>query len=300
MSYRMGRMNMKGTLRLACMLMLTNAANSRGQQLEWADPNYKQLVEIASDIGWYRITETQAWAVKDGASLDLKGAVCMRTLDQFRAAGVPDTRTIAVTYDAPEFKRGSHTLAEIRTSCEHVESLSRIKYFERWAIIAMQDTPNLDTGRYDIRSFRNCIQVYDKIVNAGVSPTERVPDDVIRGVAWSGSIEELRKKWCEPGLIKAKVKTAASEAPYRKELTRDKLRVALAYEQVRLPGGARTADPHRMAMASVWFEEFEPTTRCSDGRQVHNLRRYEFGADQRLVKTTEQDCCGAVPISAFR
>ena len=291
---------MKAILILGCMLILTNVPASRAQQLKFNDPNYRLVSDLASDIGWYQITETKAWAVKDNATLGVKGARCMATLDKLRAAGVPDTTTVDVRYDAPEFRRGRHTLAEIRTSCAHVDSLGKIKYFERWAKFAMKDTPNLNTGRYDVGYYKNCIQTYNEIVNAGVSPSARVPDDVIGGAPWSGSIEELRRKWCDSGFNKANAKTAESEAPYRKVLTNDKLKVALTYQEVILPGGGRTVDAQKMAAASVWFEDFSPSKVCNDGRQVHNLRRYQFGSDQRIVKTTEQEYCGGAPLSAFR
>jgi hypothetical protein len=289
----------KNTLILGCALFLTMAPTAGAQQPKWGDPNYKLLSEVASDIGWYQITATKAWTVKDGATLGLRGARCSATLDKLRAAGVPDTQIVNVKYDAPEFQRGPHTLAEIRTSCAHVESLGKVKYFEKWAVMAMKDTANLNSGQYDAGYYKNCLQAYDQIVKAGVSPSERVPEDVIGSATWSGSIEEIRNKWCEPGLSKANSKTAASEAPYRKELTNDKLKVALTYQQVLLPGGARTADPHKMAASSVWFVDFSPSKVCNDGRQVHNLRRYQFGGDQRLIKTTEQDYCGSAPLSAF-
>jgi hypothetical protein len=289
----------KISLILGCMLILTNVPTSHAQQLKWGDPNYKLASGLASDIGWYQITTTKAWTVKDGATSGLKDARCMTTLDNLRSAGVPDTSIVDVKYDAPEFRRGPHTLSEIRRSCAHVENLGKIKYFERWAVLAMKDTPNLNSGRYDVGYYKNCIQAYDEIVKTGTSPSERVPDDVIAGTPWSGSIEELRTKWCDSGLSKANAKTAVSEAPYRKVLTNDKLKVALTYQEVILPGGARTTDPQRMATASVWFEDFSPSRVCNGGRQVHNLRRYQFGSDQRIVKTTEQDYCGGAPLSAF-
>ncbi len=290
---------MRTSLILGCVLILTNVPTSHAQRLKWGDPNYQLASELASDIGWYQITATKAWAVKDGAISRLHEARCMTTLDKLRAAGVPDTIIVDVTYDAPEFKRGPHTLAEIRTSCVHVESLGKIQYFERWAKFAMKDAPNLNSGRYDVAYYKNCIQAYDEIVKAGVSPSERVPDDVIGGAPWSGSIEELRKKWCDSGFSTANAKTVASEEPYRKVLTNDKLKVALTYQEVLLPGGARTTDPQKMAAAAVWFEDFSPSKVCNDGRQVHNLRRYQFGSDQRIVKTTEQEYCGSAPLSAF-
>jgi hypothetical protein len=291
--------DVKASWILGCVLILINVPTSHAQQLKFGDPNYQLVSDLTSDIGWYQNTEMKAWAVKDGATMGLKGARCMATLDKLRAAGVPDTTTVDVRYDAPEFKRGRHTLAEIRTSCAHVETLGKIKYFERWAKFAMKDTPNLNTGRYDVGYYKNCIQTYNEIVNAGVSPSERVPDDVIKGAPWSGSIEELRKKWCDAGFHTGNAKTAESEAPYRKVLTNDKLKVALTYQEVILPGGARTTDPKKMAVAPVWFEDFSPSKVCNDGRQIHNLRRYQFGSDHRIVKTTEQDYCGGAPLSAF-
>ena len=82
-------------------------------------------------------------------------------------------------------------------------------------------------------------------------------------------------------------------------LTNDKLKDALTYQEVILSGGARTTDPQKMAAASVWFEDFSPSKVCNDGRQVHSVRRYQFGSDQRIVKTTEQEYCGGAPLSAF-
>jgi hypothetical protein len=58
-----------------CLLILTNVPTSHAQQLKWGDPNYKLASEIASDIGWYEVTDTEAWTVKDGATFGLKGAL---------------------------------------------------------------------------------------------------------------------------------------------------------------------------------------------------------------------------------
>jgi hypothetical protein len=55
-----------------------------------------------------------------------------------------------------------------------------------------------------------------------------------------------------------------------------------------------------MAEASVWFIDLSPSRRCPNGSQVHTLRRYQFGAGQQLVKTTEQDYCGSAPRTAFQ
>jgi hypothetical protein len=147
----------------------------------------------------------------------------MTTLDKLRAAGVADTRTVETQWDGPEFSHGAHSLAEIRKSCEHVERIGKIKSFEFWAVLAMQDAPKVNSGRSDAAYFRNCIETYNKIVQSGISPSERVPERVIGETPWSGTIEELRRKWCDTGLGRAKSNTEEREAPFRKELKADKL-----------------------------------------------------------------------------
>jgi hypothetical protein len=44
-----------------------------------------------------------------------------------------------------------------------------------------------------------------------------------------------------------------------------------------------------MAAASVWFKVLSPSKVCNDRCQIHNLRRYQSGSDQKFIKTTEQD-----------
>jgi hypothetical protein len=288
---------LKTTWILACILILIEVPTARAQRLTTADPNFSALSQLANSIGWYQLSATKAWSVGDNDVDVKKGAVCMATLDKLRAAGVPDTRTIEVQWESPEFKPGVHTLAEIRTSCAHVERVGKIKAFEKWALLSMQSGTNVRSAS---DFYRLCIQSYNEIVKAGISPSERVPDNVIGGKPWSGSIEELRKTWCDTGMSKSNEKTAASEAPYRKELKSDKLRIALKYGSVFVPGGVGTSDARKMAAAAVWFIDLSPPRRCNDGRQVHTLRRYQFGSDQQLVKTTSQDYCGSAPRSAFQ
>ena len=287
---------MKTTVILGCILFSIGPSTAGAQRLTTDDPNFATLSQLANSIGWYQVSGTKAWSVGDGDA-DNHGAHCMELLDKLRAAGVPDTRTLDVQYEAPEFKPGTHTLAEIRGSCEHVARVGKVKAFEKWALLAMQAGTNVRSGA---DYYRLCIQTYDQIVKAGIAPTERVPDRMIGGAQWSGTIEELRKKWCDAGMSAASDKAAASEAPFRKELKSDKLKIALTYGSVYLPGGAGTGDAHKMAAASVWFLDLSPPKHCVDGRQVHTIRRYQFGGDQQLVKTTHQDYCGSAPRSAFQ
>lgn len=285
---------LKTTLLLGCTLALMSAD---AQRLTTADPNFPELSQLSQSIGWYKISGSNSWGIGDGDADAQKGARCMVPLDKLRAAGVPDTRTLEIQWEGPEFKGGVHTIGEIRTSCEHAARIGRLKNFEKWAILAMQAGTNYRSGS---DYYRLCIQSYNDIVKAGVPPTERVPERTIGGKEFSGSIEEIRKTYCDAGMASATTQTTAREEPFRKELKGDKLRIALKYGSVFIPGGAGTADPHKMAAASAWFLDLSPPRHCVDGRQVHSIRRYQFDGNQHLVSTTEKDFCGGIPRSAFQ
>jgi hypothetical protein len=290
----------KSALIFASGVAVVLAPFALAQRLTTDDPNYSSLSQLADGIGWYQDSQTKAWVVADGKVDQNGSAVCMVDLDKIRASGAPDTRKIEIRWEGPEMKPGLHTLAEIRSSCEHLERLGKIKKFEFWAVLAMQEAPKVNSGRSDAAYFRNCIQTYNKIVAGGVPPSERVPERVIAGTPWSGTIEELKQKWCDTGLKTAHGNSEAHEAPFRKELQGDKLKIALKYGSVFLPGGVGTADPHKMAEASVWFVDFSPSKVCVNGLQVHTLRRYQFGPAQQILSSTERNYCGKAPRSAFQ
>lgn len=287
---------MKTIFVLGSIFFLSQASTAAPQRLTTDDPNFSTLSKLSDSIGWYQVSDTKAWSVGDGDS-DRDGAVCMGLLNKLRAAGVPDTRTLDTHWESPELKAGIHTLAEIRTSCEHVARIGKIKEFDKWAILAMQAGTNYRSGA---DYYRMCLKSYDDIVKAGVAPTDRVPDRTIGGVQWSGSIEDLRKKYCDTGASNASSQTSAKEAPFRKELKADKLKIALTYGSVFLPGKVGTSNAQKMAAASVWFLDLSPPKHCVDGSQVHTIRRYQFDGAQQLVKTTHHDYCGGAPSSAFQ
>jgi hypothetical protein len=280
---------------LGCILFLIQASAAGPQRLTTDDPNFQLLSQLSNSIGWYQVSDTHAWSVGD-ADANGDGAACMDVLNKLHAAGVSDARTLDVHWESPEFKPGIHTLAEIRKSCEHVARIGKVKQFERWGILAMQAGTNYRSGA---DYYRMCLKTYDDIVKAGIPPTERVADRVIAGAQWSGTIEELRRKWCETGAGMASSQKSGNEAPFREALKADKLKIALTYGSVFLPGKVGTANARKMAAASVWFLDLSPPRHCPDGNQVHTVRRYQFDGDQ-LVKTTHRDYCGGAPISAFQ
>lgn len=286
---------------LLVILALTAAPNSSAQDIIPGEPNARALTEISEFVGWGHLPGTHAWAVEGISSpFGRRPGDCLAILDRLQVAGVPDTRQIRVKYDTPEFQKGPHSLRKIRESCMHVQMLFKISAFQRWGILAMQEAPKVSSGHYDGVYFRNCIQAYDQAIKNGVPPTQDVSAKVVYGVEWSGSIEDLRKRWCDPGLSQAKVDNAAKERPYREALKNDRLAVALNYEEVVLPGGVRTSNPRKMAAASTWFVDFEQDHICTDGRKINMVRRYQFNTDQRIVTKNEQQYCGPAPLTAFR
>jgi hypothetical protein len=48
---------------LGCLLVLTSVPASHAK---FGDPNDKLVSNLTNDIGWFQITETKAWAAKDG------------------------------------------------------------------------------------------------------------------------------------------------------------------------------------------------------------------------------------------
>jgi hypothetical protein len=139
-----------------------------------------------------------------------------------------------------------------------------------------------------------CIAAYDAAVKAGAAPTE-----VVAAFGLRGTLLGLREQWCAPALAQLQASEERRAAPYRRVLRNDKLAIALretAY--VLLPSGARVT-PERLAAARVWFEDATPEQLCANGLPVHTLWRFEFDADQRLVKQSHRAYCGHPPDAAW-
>lgn len=276
-----------------------------------ADAKDDDLYALGNEINqaWWKADD--GWRINGGGDFD-KPARCQVLLDKLAAEGVPDSTTIKYMKETPDLKAGDHTLAELREPCKHIWRASLVGTWEHIATAAASEAPKLTAkGGYDIRYFENCVDEYNQMMKAGISPTERVHDDKVSDgkggmMAWSGTIEELRKKWCDAGATKAKELRAAEEAPFRKALKADKLRLALQFWHSGwiLAGGSTTSDPVKLAKADLWFVDLsrvdpgKPT--CAGGKDVHTVRRHQFDATHALVKTTEKEYCGSPPSSAFR
>lgn len=242
-----------------------------------------------------------SWLVSDGVGSDGKNpAPCAQTLAALRDLNVPEDRTFELSMDTRDLKEGNHTLSEARVACDGIEHAATIHKFERWAMMAAE------IG--NLKSLENCVTMYDEMVKGGILPTERVPERKVRiseeSLMWSGTVEEIRTKYCDRPLKEAEEALAKEESPFRKLLKNDKLKMALGTSYpFTLIGGESTLDPQKLAAASVWFNALSEMTgneTCPGGVKKKTLRRYAFDGQGKLLKQTEKDFCGAIPPKAFR
>jgi hypothetical protein len=164
--------------------------------------------------------------------------------------------------------------------------------------------------------FKFCIQSYDKMIASGVSPATRVPEETMEGfrrtdppIVWSGTVQEIKEKWCEAGLKKKTDEVGKRHAPYHAALKNDKLRLVVDsthghVKSYAMPGGQYTDDAKKLAAASVWFLDLGAPSNerqnCPSGGKRKIVRRYTFDAQHKLVSTTSKEYCGDPPASAYR
>lgn len=260
-----------------------------------------QLVSNLEDQirqAWYRDDETRAWLLADAASKGFAPAPCSETLMKLRNLNVPASRTIELREDSKDLPKGVHALPAVRKACDAIEYAGKIKEVERW--ITMSAESDSITNR---DAFAHCVATYNDAIAAGIKPTDRVPQRRIRigrdMVMWSGTIEELKLKYCDAGTAKIKEELAKREAPYRKVLKNDKLELALGFNATAvyvLPGGDASMNPAKLAASRVWFDSTSAPSNeaqtCADGRRRVLVRKYEFDKNQKIVKTTKSESCG--------
>ncbi|HUP93634.1 MAG TPA: hypothetical protein VM164_01915 [Burkholderiales bacterium] len=164
--------------------------------------------------------------------------------------------------------------------------------------------------------FKWCAEEYDKLIASGVSPDTPVPDEKIAGqnhgdppIIWSGTVRDIKEKWCDAGLKGKTEDIAKRHAPYLAALKNDKLRLVVdtrhgGITSYAMPGGQYTSDPKRLAAAPVWFLNVGAATNerqtCASGGKRNSVRRYSFDAQHKLLGTTTKEFCGDPPSSAYQ
>jgi len=227
---------------------------------------------------------------------------CDRYVQQAIEDGVPDTRTVDVPWDTPLWPKGPHTFKELREYCVHAGKAYAVQSLLRW----------MQTARYDDQGdlAAKCMEFYREITaEHGLPGTTRLPyeglsiQDPATGEPFSGTLEEARKRFCDPKATKYLAAVAAREEPYRKVLQEGKLEVALDSlgKAVYGPGRRELTTPEEMARAEVWYRVVWYKDRpCNQGADiVHVVYRYQFDAAQKLVGKTSENHCGDPPVEAF-
>lgn len=188
------------------------------------------------------------------------------------------------------------------TQAQSLEKNEHYRSFRTWAIETQRPNPVPNM-------FKFCIEFYDEMIASGVSPSTRVPEDKDSGILWTGTVQEIKEKWCEAGLKKITDEVNSEHAPYRAHLKADKLRLVIdethgGVMSYALPGGKYTDDPKQLAAARVWFLDVGPPSNelqyCLNGGKRHFVRRYTFDADHKLLAKTQKEYCGDPPASAYK
>jgi hypothetical protein len=281
--------------------MLATAAITPALADEASDARNHALYKLGESLtgAWGKDYTTKAWQVS-GAAFELGKARCEPVLAELAAMGAPGSSKVKVGTPGPDLAEGESTLDDARAACGAIVRAGLIRDWERWAVFAMQDHAKLGTGSVSTTYFERCLDAYETMLRKGTAKDARVSPQQIGDVKWEGTVEELRKKWCDAGLKVAQAEQDRKDAPYKKAMKGEKLRMALLYRGVYLAGGEVTDDPNRMAGAQVWFIDTEPPKYCTVNlAQAHVLHRFEFAGDA-LVKTTDITTCGAPRARDFK
>jgi len=196
----------------------------------------------------------------------------------------------------------------VSASAQDLDENASYREFKKWAVAAQHKRPL--PVMYDF-----CKQAYDKMIASGLSPSTRVPDEVMREdidfpeIVWKGTVKELNDRLCASAQNKLADEIAAKQAPYKAVLKADKLRLVVNEKdgtvyRYALVGGKYTGDAKALASARVWFLDIGRSTAetryCVNGGRLGSVRRYSFDVNHKLIATTEKEYCGTPPASAYR
>jgi hypothetical protein len=186
------------------------------------------LADEASDHALYLLGEalTGAWSMDDttktwqisGAAFDMGKARCEGVLAELTQMGAPGSSKVRVGTSGPDLIEGENTLDDARAACSRIVRAGLIRDWERWGVFAMQDHAKLGSGSVSTTYFERCLDAYETMLRKGISKDARVIPQQIGDVKWEGTVEELRKKWCDDGLQVAQADQDRKDAPYKQAM----------------------------------------------------------------------------------
>jgi hypothetical protein len=240
------------------------------------------------------------------------GKSCGELLEELDEVGAPESATIRFLTSTPDWKGGEHPLSEVRPICARWMRTAALEAWHPSLNLAIGESQKIGTSAYyDTAMFNLCLVHYEKMLQMGIQPTDPIPPWKARladgsTITLSGTVEEVRKQYCDVGMAKVKEEMEAKFAPYRKALKNDKLSMVVieganSARAYILPGGKVSTDPKQLAAASVWFSDTTTSDRVAcKGKDQHVVHRYQFDKNHKLVKTTDKTYCGSVPARAYK
>lgn len=215
----------------------------------------------------------------------------------------PATETFWIRRDIPGLKAGKYSWTAARPVCDVITKAVAIankqNTLEYELLSAKKELENFEQGAFHLdAAFDSCLTAYDAAIQGGVSATAHMQ---YVSTKLEGTLQELRGKWCAEAKAKIDNAKVEAEAPYRKVLKNGKLEMWLKdTTYIDLPGRAAVT-PAGLARATAWFEHLAPADEvCTNGMKLHKILRFQFNANQDLVKTTKKEYCGTPPESAWR
>jgi len=246
---------------------------------------------------WEYNDSTKQWKAQ-------KSTTCNQWLPDLKTAGVADTLEVELDFDTPFLKKGKHPVSAIKELCQHAIRTARI--FDLVQFMGYGATSG------ETRLAVDCLERYDWALAVGHTPTTTLPyegismKDPATGNEFAGTIEDARKRFCDPLAKPVLDAAAAAEAPYRKHLKTDKLKLALKYRGKQFYGpGKRSLDkPEQLASNKIWFREYFYEDQSCDVRNSQKktfmVVRYSFDAKHTMLGETSKSFCGAPAKSAFK
>jgi hypothetical protein len=259
------------------------------------------------DNAFSQDSDTKAWIPAGSSIVDGK-ATCAEEIEKLAELGAPGSSKVKLSNDTAELTKGEHTLDDMLPICERIVAFGKTKAFQRQLMNAFLEYPKVNPKTpYNVKHFENCLTEYGKMMKAGVPPTYKIPDQMVadndaKMVKLGGTVEELRKKWCDDGLKNARAERERRDAPYKKALKGDKLALALSWRALYLPGGKLTENPAEMAKSNVLFTDGYPGLVClkKGVPEVHEITRYEFDASGKMTGNRSTKHCGFPGASGFK
>lgn len=274
----------------------------------------RTVEDVASQLG--RLMD-ETWAMQGGQQVwshPPRGQLttCTVLIAQLDKLGAPKTTPIKLATKTPQWEPGEIPLEAAREVCDDWVVYGAVGDWWMSLQMAIYEAEKIGTSAYyDTAIFNLCLMQYAKLLEKGVKPSSPFPERKVTlssgtEVVITGTVEEVRTKYCDVGMAKVREEMEAKFAPYKKALKNDKLSMVViaganSARAYILPGGKITTDPKKLAAAKVWFSDTTTSDRAAcRGQDQHVVHRYQFDAKHKLVKTTDKQYCGKVPARAFK